>query len=458
LGHLFGAMSDVQALMGAAATARVLSGAKFTTRGTTIESDAAASPSVSEQIGDHWAAIQSWRGSQAGLFSAFRSVAEKILIQQVHLDATLPAKDVTTALTELIRQMRATPDSIQQSTVSAGAQTAVGSPTGNPVVVVSLKNSRGDTLQTPFAETLRIRAAGDSVSGGATARSEPLSILGQVAAADPFGYDWPLGSGCSLSVSLTDAQKDNSGQNSLFNSDFETFTTANYPDDWVVSVGAAGTDVLSAGSSDAYTQSNALKFTGDGATLITVYQEFNKAHATALGTGGTPFKLLPGTQYAVHGKVKVLTSAPAAGTLRVALVDSGATVINDDFGTANSFTVDLTAQTTSYASFSGSFRTPTNLPAIQRLQLKTTTALTSTKSVVMDDLAFTPMSQLYKGGPYVAAFAASANPILGDSWTLAISNTMGVIASWMERTFGMNGKGLVLPYSGSPSVADTLVV
>jgi hypothetical protein len=456
IGLLAGWCANANALKGGTATTPVAAGASWTTFGTNLETYAAESPSVSDQLGDHYQSIDSVRSGLSTLYQTAARLAQNITIKQVNADTPILPKDTQRALEELIRQMRAAGTSIQESTVAAGAQTALGSPVGNPVAVVSLKNARGDVIGTTFAETLRLTCRSDSLSGGATARQEGFTVNGKTAETDVYSHLWPAGSGCNVSLNLVDAALNNSGGNKLYNSDFETFTT-NYPEDWTIQVGAAGTDVFAGGSSDEYIGANCLLLTGDGATLITLYQEFNKAHSTTSGAGGTPATLSPGKQYAVFGKVKVSAAIPATGVLRVALVNSAGTVINDDFGTANSFDVDLTTQTTAYATFSGSFRTPSNLPAVYRLELQTTTAIESGEDAYIDSLAMTEMTELYTGGPSIAMFSGSTTPVVGSAWTIAVTNTMGVMASWCERFFGMMSKRLVFPVSGSPTVADSLV-
>jgi hypothetical protein len=454
-GMVAGALANLASLQGGTATTDVASGASMTTRGTNLETEFLNSPSVSAELDSHWTAISSWRSAQNTLFSSFRSIAEKAWIRQIDLDASLSSKDLTTATTEIIRQMRGAAASVNASTVAAGAQTTV-SATGNPVVVVSLKNYQGYTWQTPFAETLRFRITGDYLTGS-TARNEPMSVKGAAAIADKFAYNWPGGSGCSVNLNLVDAQSDNSKGNALYNGDFETFTTTNYPDNWVIQTGSVTTNVLSVATP--YTGTYALRILGDaGGTLTSVYQEFDHAVSTTAGAGGTPFELEPGTQYAVQFRNRV-SSVPGAGVLRVALVDSSGTVINDDSGTANSFTVTLTGLTTSYSSSSGSFRTPTAMPSdgIVRLQLKLTTAISDTVSVYIDDIAFTEMTSLYKGGPSVAAFAGDTKVVTGDNWTVAVTNTMGTMARWLEILYSLNAKELIIPYSGAPTIADSLV-
>ena len=50
------------------------------------------------------------------------------------------------------------------------------------------------------------------------------------------------------------------------------------------------------------------------------------------------------------------------------------------------------------------------------------------------------------------------NCIKGDNYTVAITNTMGVIAMWMERFFGLKAKKIIIPFSGGPTINDNLVV
>lgn len=452
-GNLAGTARDVISLKGGAATTNVIAAANIGTRGTTFETNAAASPALSNKLDGHWTQIESFRSAQSGFLSYLKSLAETLLIEQVHLDASLSSKDLTTALTEIDRQMRAASETLNASTVSLGSQTAVGSPTGTVKIVGTLKNQKGYTVQTPFAETIRFKVANDS-GLGATARNEPMGVYGAAAAPDTFSHLYPAGSGASASLTIADAQRDNAGGNKLQNSDFETFTTANYPDNWIIGTGAAGTDVLALGSG--YTQSNALRILGDGSTLTSLRQTFGATASTTAGAGGTPGTLLPSTRYALHGFAKV-SSVPAAGVMRFRLVNSSNTVLTDYSGTDSSFTLALTGLTTSWASFSGVLITPAVLPSTYKLEMALTTALTNTVSAHFDDLCLTPMTSLYTGGPAFAAFAGDTNPALNDSWTIACSATKGVLSDWLNRFFDLNGKGIVLPSSGSPTNLDALV-
>jgi hypothetical protein len=283
-------------------------------------------------------------------------------------------------------------------------------------------------------------------------------VTGKAAVSDPFSQDWPGGSGANASTNLVDCTKDNgTSGNLLVNSSFETWTTTNYPDNWIEVLGTAGTHFIKE-PSVIYGDTGlaAIQFKGDGATLLTLRQPFNTALSTSAGVGGSPQKLAARTPYAVSFWCRN-DSNPAAGILRVALVDGSGTVINDDNGTANSFTVDLTTLGTSYVNKTGVFRLPASVPSTVYLEFKTTTAQTSPRILYLDGLALGKMLEVYPGGPFLLGFAGVTKAVKNDRYTAAVTNTYGVNQKYFERLWGMRALGLQLPSSGSPTVADSLV-
>jgi hypothetical protein len=374
----------------------------------------------------------------------------------------LTAIDTASALRTLIAQMNTAAASVNASVPAAGAQTAVGAPNGNPVVVLSFKNGQGLTGQYLFGEVLTLTCSGDSQAGGATLGNEPLSVKGQPAVSDVFSQLWPGGNGQSLTLNAVDGSKSNSTGNVLQNSDFAVASVPNIPDNWTLQVGVAGTDVF-ASAGNAYTPGGgSLQFTGTGSALLdAVTQAFNTAPSVAVGVGGTPYALKPDTVYHVNGWVKC-SATPTAGVLELALTDGSAypgAVMNDDAGTANLFTKSLTAVSTTYVNFNGVFRTPAVLPATApyRLRVRLSTAIDSGKSAFVGRLSLCEAKQLYAGGPFASVHSGNAKLISGDSWTVAVTNTFGAVQKWMERIFGMRNLGLQIPASGSPTVADSVV-
>jgi hypothetical protein len=457
LGLLFGKAANIQAMKGAAATTPVTSAASLQTFATNLEAYASESPAVSAVTGDQWAAVRSWEGQQSGFLDWLKTEGEGITKYQVNLDYTLPSYDLTSALVELIRQMNASSDSINASSVALGAQTSLGSPVGNPTLVLSAKRYDGLTWPCVVPETLRFSVTADSYTGGATARRETVSVKGAAASASVWDRLWPAGSGTNTTLTLVDAQIDSTaGNNLLRGGRFEVFSTSNYPDNFTIGSGAAGTDFFAAGSG--YTLSNALKVQGGGVSGPLIYQQFNRTASTTAGAGGSSIVLQPLKQYGGCFFAKKVVAT--AGVLRVALVDSAGTVLNDEAGNAQSTTYTLSGWTTSYVAKTFVFRTPAILPAdgIVRLEFKLTTNLTdATESVIIDDLAMAEMVPLYIGGPSAAMFAGSTKVKLNDSWTSAVTNTMGAVASWLERFFALNSKNLIFPSSGSPTVADSVI-
>jgi hypothetical protein len=463
LGHIFGGVADIHALYGASATDRVLSGASWITRGNTITADYAAGTPIKAVADGLLGQLVNWQGSSNGFLSQLNSLAQATIIKMVDDDAPLQSKTLANALAVLIAQMADNDDSVNDSAPTIGPVTAVGSPNGTPAIVVSVKDPKGQLRQYVFPETLTFKCISDSQQG-ATLGQEAMLVTGKAPVSDPYSYLWPGGSGVQQALTAVDGSVSHSsgGGNRLQNSDFKTLTTPNYPDNWVILTGNAGTDILD-GSAAPYTANGgALRILGNGSTLSAVYQPFGTTPSTSAGAGGTAAELAPNTLYAVSFWSKV-SAVPAAGVLRCALTDGSNTVVNDDAGTANSFSVDLTAETTSYANHTGVFITPAVLPPALRLQLGLTTALEDGTSVYVGRLALTPMTELYRGGPWASVFSGATKLINGlapDAWTVAVTMAWGLFQQYFERFFGMRQLGLQLPYAtgGAETVADSLIV
>lgn len=382
-------------------------------------------------------------------------LAQATLLQMAADDAPQPDATVATALKYLIAQMVGNSDSVKKPTVAVSSA-AGGSNTGTGVLAVSSTGKDGLQLDYLFAEALVATCTSDA-QVGSTAGQEPFSVAGVVAESNELQWDFPLGSGASTTLTTVDANLNNTGGNVLQNSGWATFTTTDTPDNWPIATGSAGTSVKQATGSNVYRGTSALSFVGDGAELTSIQQPFNTTPSTAAGFGGTSYQPLPNTVYALSLNHKVSASA-SSGVLQVALVDGSGSVINDAAGTANSFTVDLTTLSTSFSNTTGFFRTPAVLPTTIKLRLKLTTALQSGKTAYLSNLAMTPATQLYSGGPFAAIFAGSVNFISLDKFTVTVKNKYdSQFQLLMESLFGMRALGLQIPSASSPTVADTLI-
>lgn len=463
LGLIFGGLDDINALRGGAATARVLSTADFNDRRDALFAEYADGTPLASVIDGVDADLVAWKKAQQRWFTSMKTLAQDTLIAMADADAPLSSKTVAAAMKELIKQMASSGDDVNASAPSAGSASAVGSPTGNPQFVFSVSGGSGVNREYILAETMRIEVTSDAYGAGtATARNEAVKVTGAALQSDTFSELWPDGSGANKSLNLTDSMSDNgTSGNLLVNSSFETFTTSNKPDNWITTANStvAGTHLIKE-DSVIYGDGGAhsLQIKGDGSVLVTLRQQFDTTSSTTADSGGSPQVLAARTPYAVGFWCRN-DSNPAAGVLRVALVDGSGNVINDDNGTANSFTVTLTSLGTSFVFKQGVFRLPAAVPSTVYLEFKTTTAQTSGRITYIDGLALAKMTELYTGGPYMAAFAASTNPAVGDRWTVAMSNTQGAMQAWFERCFGMRALGLQLPSDtgGSETVADSLI-
>lgn len=390
------------------------------------------------------------RNSLGSQKSYLKALAENTLNQMVDDDTAVSAKQLSVTMPILITQMTGAGESVNANATSVSVATGSGN-TGTAVCASSVKGPDGRNREYLFAEAISVKCQRDSQSATATAGAEPWTAVGEIAVTNPLDWNWPLGSGAS--ASLTANVPENS-RDMLANGDFEDFTTANIPDNWTISVGSAGTTILS--STDEYKGTNALRFVGNGSQLTEIYQKFNQT----AGSGSTK-KLKPSTVYAINCWVKV-SATPAAGVLALSLAEDDGTVINNDQSVANTISKDLTTVSTSYVAFNGFFQTPAVLPdgTPYRIRLRLTTALDNAKTVYIDELCMVPATELYTGGPYAAIFAGATASVLNDSFTITVSNDWGgALQKGAERFFGMRSLGLQLPSNsaGSETVLDSLV-
>lgn len=393
----------------------------------------------------------------SGLMATLSAAAQATLIGMVHDDKPTASGSLADAVAEVIKQMRAGSSTVKASTIAATA-TAFSTPVanaGNGTMTVSTKRGDGLVQENTLAESAYVTCTADSQSGGATLGQEQFTYVGAPAVADVWSQDYPGGSGVTTTLTAVDASIDaGSTGNILTNSDFEDFT-ANLPDNWTDLAGVAGTD-FKKNTSTYFDGTASLEIVGGG-TAPSLVQVFNSV-------SGTTIELEPDTVYAVNFWAKV-DVVPAAGVLTVDLVDGSNANVADDQSTANSFTVTCSGLTTSWVACNGFFRTPRALPTTLKIRVRISTGLSAGTSLFIDRLAMTPATLLYPGGPVAAIFSGQTTSpfVAGDGFTLATTNNYGgasylsTFQALFDRLFGMRALGLVLPSTGSPSIADSLI-
>ncbi len=166
--------------------------------------------------------------------------------------------------------------------------------------------------------------------------------------------------------------------------------------------------------------------------------------------------LLEETTYFLFFNAK-MTSAGGSGKVVFTILDEiGGNVLNDSEGTLNRLDLNASSLTTSSAGQFMTIRLPKGVSHPVYLKLNSTIA--ESHWMVLDDMTLIQATELYPGGPYVAAFPGIDPPIAGDKWTLTVSNNFaGEFQTHFDRAFDMTGKGILLPVSGATLINDSLI-
>jgi hypothetical protein len=356
------------------------------------------------------------------------------LLVTVDTESPLERRDLKTAMTELIRLMGVDAKTVDANAITVTATAGVGN-VGSGAMVVSKLDGAGRTLEYCYDETIDVSFTGTTT---ALFAGEAAAVYGAL------NHDWPKGSAASKQVATITAGGD--GDLLSGSGAFETFTVADTPDDWTITVGVAGTDVLEE-TTDVFVGDSGLALAGDGATLTQLRRDLS-----AVG-------LLAKRPYALCGWLLTDTT-PAAGVLTIDLYD-GVGVIDDDAGNANTLVIDLTTVSdTDFEAHHAMFRLPEPVPASVFLRLRLSTALTNTRILYLDHFALGLADQLYTGGPYCAVFTGDVAFSLDDVFSLAVTNDYGgALQTAFWRNFDMPGMGLVLPShaSGGENILDSVI-
>ncbi len=403
--------------------------------------------------------------------NALKTLAQNTLIKMVQDDSTAAVTTLSQALTILIQQMVGASASVKANVPALGAQTSVGSPVGTSKIIGTLATGKGtySGVEYALAEVVRFVCSADAITGGATADQETFTVTGQTAETDPLAWDWPKGSGTTLTLQVVDPTQDNSGGNVLQNSGWDLWTTASQPpDNWNQLAGVRDTDYAKETSIVFASSPAALKIIGGTGLGVSLAQTFNTTPLTTPGAGGTAYNILTQTERNFIGNYWIKADVvPAAGVFTVDLIDGSGSVIADDAGTNNTFAVTLSGITTSYVNKSFVFRLPANVPTIVKLRVRASTAVSAGSNIYVDDLAFTPATGLYSttppyygSGPQFAIFRGATKPLAGDTWTEAVTiSAAGAVQRLAQKFWNLATLGYALPSKAdaSETVADSVI-
>lgn len=373
--------------------------------------------------------------TEAGLLAQAQVLAVNTLIDMVTTDKPTVRPTVGDCLVELISQMNTSVDSVKRSTVTA-VVTALTN-TGDGVLRTSTTRPDGLPAELVIAETARVLVTGDFQSGTASSGQEPIKFTGEPNLSGTFDWDWPQGSQATINV-----QANSGSQN--------TILTGGGFDTWV------------SGTPTGWTVANATESTGayDGGSALSLTAGATGSALQAMNDLVLGNKLVPLQAYCLNFWAKS-SGALSAGVLKAELVNGSSTVINDQQGTANALTINFGSIPTSWTSFSTFFRTPRVLTDDIDFRFRASTAFTGGNCLV--DRASLVVPSAYPGGYGFAAFSGATKFVINDGWTVAATNDRAsstycaTFQSLFERLFGMSNLGLMLPSSGSPTIADTLI-
>lgn len=403
-------------------------------QGTTLMGSGSGADEILDQFNDRRDLVGGVQGNFEGFASAMegwesqlKRVADGVLAD-LQSELNSPSAAPATILPLLAQRMIADGQTLDASTVSASLSSTATTNVGNGVLLLSVLGPDGQPDQRIFSETLTVRCSDDRF-GGASAGQERLRITGFPAQRVTSYRTQGSGSYEGLTVSA--------GANLLANGDFETFTTANTPDNWTLGTGAvAGSTVLAESTLlHAATSTAALRLASNATTsAMTVSQSLSDAvHVYR--------------RYAAGVWLRKNGTVNAGSTLQIAIKGTG-------FTTVNLFNADPSTLTTAYALHSAWFGTAEQIPSDLRMEIAWTNATASgaTGQVLIDDAAV--VAGVSFSYVYYAIFRGSVDLVVGDEWTVTTTNDeAGVFQSFFGRFYDAQLPSVT---NGSETIADSL--
>lgn len=316
---------------------------------------------------------------------------------------------------------------------------------GDAVLVVSKYQGDGHQVDYMFTEEMRVTVTNDSGRGG-TAYQEAVSYVGDLSV-PVNAYNWPQGSGANKSGNIVSGD----ATTKISNGGFETWPnpTTTMATGWTLMAGSTINVRVKRNTSVVLptTASASCEFVGDGSTLIGIQQTLSVTQD-------------PAKPFGVNVWIR-LSGVPAAGSIRVRLVDGSDAVIADAQGVDNTFTQLLTSgvPTSSWLAINSFFRLPETVPTTVKLEIAMPAgqALSNGTSLYIEKVALTDGTQLYNGGWYAALFSGGTKSQKGDFWTVEATNskTTTSFVRQLDRNWGLRDKNRRILTGGG--ISDSLI-
>lgn len=380
------------------------------------------------------AAVESYRTTAQSYQNTLTTNGTTAALLQVNDSTDVIPYTLTRAVQIVAAQMRATSQTVQRPTLTT-VVTPNGDNLGNATLAIGTTNQYGDQLDTIYAETITA-----TCTSASTNFSESFGVVGETAVALTSTY-WPAGSGASTSITVT-----NPANTTLVTDGGFATWTGNDPDEWNIIDGAAGSTVLRGTGLGVRSGTDAAKIVSDG------------SQATQLGQ---PITVAVNTVYAISAQAKV-SASDGSGTFVMSLTDANGNILQDDAGNNLTYSRNMSAQVTaSYQTFTAFFATPRQLPSVVNVQYGFGVAPSAAKFLLVDLAAGVTAVQLYNQGPFAVMIAGTDPNALGDSYTVALTNSLGSnsFVRGCQRVFNFPalGASCYYPSANSPTISDTLV-
>lgn len=402
-------------------------------------------------VTDIFDAQTSAASSLDGQVSYIQSLAEATLIAEVKNDRPLTTATKSVALAELVRQMAAGGESLNECPSTASVSTVTA--TGDHSVAVAIKDFTGRTSDYMVPDVYRLSLTADRSQGG-TAYGETFTLVGKPADEAATNAEYPTGTGLSVSLTAIDPAA-NGGL--LTESGFDgTWSTNTPPSPWALvgGNGTAGTSVFKS-TDDPRSSGNSLRLVSAETVVLKVRQEIDPE---ALGV------------YTVHFRVKKVADPGTDWAVSVRLVDGTGTAITGPNSYSN---VVSSAACGSLASswanpVTGTFVLPAVLPStgvyaeiVFHQSGSISTAAAANAEALVDHVCITAATPLYDGGPAVNIYSGLTEGVVGDLRTLTVALASGAVGDFLirgiDRLIGLAGESVRIPTSNSATQLDALV-
>lgn len=358
------------------------------------------------------------------------SGARKTLTEMVTADNANIPKQVTPAMTELARQMRAGSTTLLKNTITIGAVARTG--TGNGTVVIHSIPS-----QMSRTDLLQFECISDTTTGSA-AGQEVFRVTGSASYPNINDSQWPGGTGLNTTITATDYD---GGPNVLDNGSFENWT-GGLPNSWTLSGGATTADIAQY-TANPLRASSALLFKNNSATVLLAQA------ATSTATLGPGKRIIFG-----------FWARRVSGTATVAIDMQLQTASGSAYATATASASAINAAGSTWTLYTASYQHAWTAPE-ETMVVFFERGPDSGVTVAVDCAFIFVPTQYGTNGQFMQIIDGSTNWRIGDRMTVQITNDYASsVLSYTERFFSPFANGIELPTTAAgtpPTVTNSCI-